>query len=71
MTPNWMKDKRVPSKVVYLSVVRLARKLDACAKAGKLMDDHDRARMWDKTHGQGAQENSADDWGGNDDDIEN
>jgi hypothetical protein len=68
MTPKWMKDKHVPRKVIYLNLVRLDRDLQACQKAAEIMDEHDRARMWDKAHGKGAQENSADDWEGNDDD---
>jgi hypothetical protein len=50
MTPNWMKDKRVPRKVIHLGVVRLNRDLDACARAKEVLDEHDRAAMWDKAH---------------------
>jgi hypothetical protein len=59
-----MKDKRVPRKVIYLNLVRLDRDLKACQEAGKVMDDHDRASLWDKAHGKGEQTNKADEYDG-------
>jgi hypothetical protein len=48
--PKWVKDPYVPRKVIHLNVVRFARDLNACAKAKAILDDHDRAKMWDKAH---------------------
>jgi hypothetical protein len=38
----------VPQKVIHLNVARLARDIKAVAKAKEMLDDHDRAKLWDK-----------------------
>jgi hypothetical protein len=74
--PKWAKEtKCVTKKVIYLSAVRLARKLDALGKAKDILDDHDRAKMWDAAQARKESidrfvklTDKPDDWEGNDDD---
>jgi hypothetical protein len=47
--PKWVQGPEyVPRKVIHLNVVRLARDIKAVAKAKEMLDDHDRAKLWDK-----------------------